>query len=169
MWPDSGNRWCTSEFKRGPGGRVLTSLFREAPGDILNVYGFRAEESPARAKRQVFSRNARFSTKSREVWDWLPIRDWTKEQVWADIRASGVPHHYAYDFGMSRLSCVFCIFAPKGQLMLAARNNPELFGKYLAAEAGMGHSFRHKLSLREVKEAIDRGEEVSADDGKWNM
>jgi 3'-phosphoadenosine 5'-phosphosulfate sulfotransferase (PAPS reductase)/FAD synthetase len=42
-WPSSKNRYCTSEYKRGPGGRVLTALSREAPGPILNVYGFRAE------------------------------------------------------------------------------------------------------------------------------
>src|SRR5690606_4360748 len=60
-WPSSTQRYCTSEFKRGPGGRIIVRLAREAPGRILNVYGIRADESPARAKKSAFSRNARFS------------------------------------------------------------------------------------------------------------
>ncbi|MCB1053435.1 MAG: phosphoadenosine phosphosulfate reductase family protein, partial [Acidobacteria bacterium] len=47
-WPSSQQRYCTSDFKRGPGSRVITQL---GAGSVLNVYGFRAEESPARAKK----------------------------------------------------------------------------------------------------------------------
>ena len=47
---------------------------------------------------------------------WLIGQDqkftWKVEDVWARIKASGVEHHKAYDLGMSRLSCCFCVFAP---------------------------------------------------------
>ena len=112
-WPDSKNRFCTSDFKRGPGNRVIVRLSRESPGDVLSVFGFRAQESPARAKKEVFTYNHRLSTRTREVWEWLPIHDWKEQAVWERIKESGMPYHPAYALGMPRLSCVFCIFAPR--------------------------------------------------------
>lgn len=165
-WPSSAQRYCTSEFKRGPGGRALVALAREAAGPILNVYGFRAEESPARAKKPVFALNARFSTAGRPVSDWLPIHDWSEEQVWEDIRTSGVPYHQAYDLGMRRLSCVFCIFATRTDLLIAGQHNPGLLAQYVSVERKIGHRFTDKLSLAEVKaalahESLTDGEDVS--------
>ena len=169
-WPSSTTRFCTSEFKRGPGNRVLSMLRRERPGHILQVFGFRAEESPARAKRSVLQKNGRASTKQWEVWDWLPIHDWTTEQVWADIRESEVPYHPAYDLGMPRLSCCFCIFAPFSALVKAGKANPELLDEYVEAEKQMGHDFQHNKPIRLVKEAIEHNLQIQeSDDGKWNM
>lgn len=187
-WPSSTARFCTSEFKRSPGGRLLTQLHREIrrpTSTVLNVYGFRAEESPARAKRVPYEFNERRSTKlpakkfpghvqkprKRTVYDWLPIHDWTEAQVWADIRESGVRHHQAYDLGMPRLSCCFCIFAPPPALMIAGKHNPELLDEYVALEAEIGHDFQHKKPIREIKAALDRGEEPSTEElhGAWNM
>lgn len=169
MWPSSQQRFCTSEFKRGPGGRVLVKLYRESPGRLLNVYGFRADESPARAKKPVFIRNARFSTLSREVWDWLPIHNWTLPGVWNDIKGSGVRHHAAYDIGMPRLSCRLCIFAPRGALILAGKANPETLEAYIAVEKEIDHTFQHGRSLSEIKTAIESGEQPGNLNGAWNM
>lgn len=149
-WPDSAARYFTSEFKRGPGGRLLVRLHRESPGPILNVYGLRSEESPARASKKPFTSNARFSCASRPVWDWLPIHSWTEAEVWADIKASGVRHHPAYDLGMPRLSCCFCVFAPRAALAIAAKANPELFERYRAVETEIGHTFRKGFSLASI-------------------
>lgn len=153
-WPSSKARFCTSEFKRGPGGRVLVRLARESAGNILNVYGFRAQESTARASKKPMAVNTRFTTEARKVIDWLPIHTWTESEVWAHIRQSGVRHHYAYDLGMPRLSCVFCIFAPREALVIAGKANPGLLERYVATEKKIGHTFTQKLSLREVQEMI---------------
>ncbi len=168
-WPDNKNRFCTSEFKRGPGGRVITKLFREDPGPVLNVFGFRADESPARANKSVFIRNPRVSTASREVWDWLPIHDWSEEDVWEAIRKSGVPHHPAYDLGMPRLSCRFCIFAPRAALLIAGRANPELLDAYCELETEIGHTFQNGKSINGIRDAIRAGEQPAKVDGAWNM
>src|SRR5215813_10529461 len=69
MWPDANNRYCTSDFKRGPGYRIARALYREAKGDILYVKGFRAEESPARAKRAPFAINPDLTNNSRTVYE----------------------------------------------------------------------------------------------------
>lgn len=177
-WPDSRNRYCTSDHKRGQVGKVITKLATEhatlypvriyGPVRILNCLGMRAEESPARAKLLTFERNERASSGRRTVDTWLPIHDWTVGQVWDRIRESGVPHHFAYDLGMPRLSCCFCIFAPKAALMLAGKHNPKLLDEYVQVERNINHRFRVDLSLADVKDAIDRGEE--ADTVKtWRM
>lgn len=102
--------------------------------------------------------NKRLSTKTRHVDDWLPILFWTEGEVWTDIRASRVPHHHAYDEGMPRLSCVFCVFAPRDALLIAGRLNRELLDEYVAVEDRVGWSFRKNLSLREIRDAVDAGE-----------
>jgi 3'-phosphoadenosine 5'-phosphosulfate sulfotransferase (PAPS reductase)/FAD synthetase len=169
MWPSSQQRFCTSEFKRGPGGRVIVKLFRESPGRILNVYGFRAEESPARAKKKAFARNDRFSSGAREVWDYLPIHNWREKDVWTSIETSGVRHHPAYDLGMPRLSCQFCIFAPRATLIIAGRANPALLDEYCAVEEEIGHSFQNGRPISEIRDAIRKGEQPTRTTGAWNM
>jgi 3'-phosphoadenosine 5'-phosphosulfate sulfotransferase (PAPS reductase)/FAD synthetase len=168
-WPDSQNRWCTSDFKRGPGNRIITQLYRESAGDILNVFGFRAEESPSRSKREPVSDNKRASSKKRTVIDWLPIHSWKLGEVWNDIKESGVPWHWAYDLGMPRLSCRFCVFAPKPALIIAGRANPGMLEEYIELENETGHTFQHNKPLSDIKKAIEAGEQPAEMDGNWNM
>jgi len=166
MWPDSQNRYCTSAFKRGPVQTLMTRYaqaadrrYRLKPGQrkyrIVNCLGMRAEESPARSLLPNWTLNESASNGLREVFNWLPIFDLTKEVVWSRIGASGVRHHWAYDLGMPRLSCCFCIFSPKAALVLAGRHNRELLLRYVEAERTMKHTFRHGFSLAEVLAAVD--------------
>jgi 3'-phosphoadenosine 5'-phosphosulfate sulfotransferase (PAPS reductase)/FAD synthetase len=181
-WPDNANRWCTSDFKRGPILTVFTALAREWKKGrpkgaekracrILDCMGLRAEESPARAKKVPFSN--RKSNKNQHIDSWLPIHDWTEDEVWARIKKSGVPHHPAYDLGMPRLSCAFCIFAPKSALVLAGKYNRELLDEYVRVEKVTGHKFRMDVSLEEVRDAVVAGDaevdEAELADGAWNM
>lgn len=173
MFPGPGTRYCTSDHKRGQIAKIITALDRERrDGDtfrVLNCMGLRAEESPARRKKAAFSRNGYFSTQSRTVWDWLPIQGWTEQMVWKDIRESGVRYHEAYDIGMPRLSCVFCIYAPKPALVLAARHNPALLDEYVAVEGRIGHTFRVDVSMTEIKRAAECDREIETVGGQWNM
>lgn len=167
MWPSSTNRYCTSDQKRDQVSKVITRLqreghttFRRRRGDafkVLNCMGLRAQESAARAKRLELERNIRLTTKTRVVDNWHPILDWTARDVWEFIKSEGAPYHYAYDLGMPRLSCVFCIFAPKAELVTAARHNPGLLERYVELEAEIGHRFRQDLSMADVKAAADAG------------
>lgn len=175
MFPSSTTRYCTSDHKRGQIAKVLTKLSREIDGPcrFLQCLGFRAEESPARAKRIQFGANVRNSSKTRQVDDVLPIHDWSTEDVWSEIEASGLPHHRAYDLGMPRLSCVFCIFAPKAALKIAGRANPELLDAYVEVEERIGHTFRKELSLAQVRDEIaaDAGADDAAElaSAEWSM
>lgn len=165
MFPSPSARFCTSDHKRGQISKVFTRLAdlsrqRGLPVcRILNCLGLRAQESPARARRLPFGLNEMASNGRRIVHDWLPLHSWTTDQVWARIRASGVRHHPAYDLGMPRLSCCFCIFSSRSALLLAGKHNPELLAEYVAVEKQIGHRFRKELSLAEVQEALHKGEQ----------
>lgn len=56
-WPSASTRQCTSDLKRGPIQREVRR-YAKANGfkTIVNCLGLRAQESPGRAKRVVFSR-----------------------------------------------------------------------------------------------------------------
>jgi 3'-phosphoadenosine 5'-phosphosulfate sulfotransferase (PAPS reductase)/FAD synthetase len=174
LWPSSTARYCTSDHKRGQVYTLLTQLAKESReagtprARMLNIIGYRAEESPARAKKEAKSYflNKRASNGRREVWDWYPVISWTETQVWDLIRSEGLESHRAYALGMPRLSCVFCVFAPKAALELAGRHNPELLQTYVDLEDEMGHLFRKGFSIHEVQDAIKRDEAAEAV-GTW--
>lgn len=180
MWPDPARRWCTSDHNRAHVHRLYTAMTttssRPAPKSligpvrILSCMGMRADESPARAKRQPLVRNAAASNGKRHVDDWLPLHHWTEAEVWERIRSCRQADmvHPAYALGMPRLSCCFCIFAPKSALMLAGRHNPALLDEYVAVEARIGHRFRQELSMADVKAAIVAGEKTGGV-AAWTM
>lgn len=164
MWPSSAQRYCTSDHKRGQVSKVVTKLtdeIRAQKGNdykvkILNIMGIRAEESNERAKKNPFEFDSRLSNGKRSVWNYFPIFDWTVAQVWERIRESGVQHHPAYDLGMTRLSCVFCVLAKKSDLIIAAKNNPELLAEYVAVEKRIGHTFKKDLSIESLQQEVNQ-------------
>ncbi len=185
-WFSPENRYCTADHKRGQVSKLIVSLAKKAKTAkgkrhkprILNCMGLRHGESTARSKLQPFKLDKRQSGsvvkvkdaegKTVKVWKkgraktvhtWLPIFGWTVQEVWQRIEQTGVPHHYAYDLGMPRLSCVFCIFSPREALMLAGKHNRELLAEYVRLEEEVGYSFRQQLSLADIEAALERGEE----------
>ncbi|HEX5271110.1 MAG TPA: phosphoadenosine phosphosulfate reductase family protein [Gemmataceae bacterium] len=174
-WPSPSARYCTSDHKRGPVATLFTRLTAETrqrnPGQVvrlLNCLGLRADESPARAKLVPFQLDERASNGKRTVYRWLPLHSWTAEAVWARIRASGVESHPAYALGMPRLSCCFCIFAPKAALLLAARHNQQLLEEYVRVEEATGHKFRQDVSLADVRRELQEGVEAGPVES-WEM
>jgi 3'-phosphoadenosine 5'-phosphosulfate sulfotransferase (PAPS reductase)/FAD synthetase len=170
MWPSNKARYCTSDFKRAPIDKVITRL---APGKedrvkVLNVMGIRSEESPARAKKEEFRPDERRTNTRREVDEWLPIFDMKLAEVWKIITDNNIPVHPAYKQGMPRLSCRFCIFAPKAALVLAGKLNPELLREYVKVEAEIGHSFRDGFKIAEVLAEVEKGAPAEAV-ADWKM
>jgi 3'-phosphoadenosine 5'-phosphosulfate sulfotransferase (PAPS reductase)/FAD synthetase len=166
-WPSSSARYCTSDQKRGPARKLITQLVAELgdlhrPARVLNCMGLRAEESRARLKKARLSRDDAASSGRRTVDTWLPVHDWTEDQVWQRIRTSGVPYHPAYDQGMSRLSCSLCVLASRADLVRAAQLRPTLAAEYAELEAEIGHRFRNDLSMAEIITAAERATPPSA-------
>jgi 3'-phosphoadenosine 5'-phosphosulfate sulfotransferase (PAPS reductase)/FAD synthetase len=135
QFPSPKYRQCTSDLKRGPIERTVRQL-SAARGCrlIVNCMGMRAEESSARSKLSTFKLNAGNSVAGREWYDWLPIHHLSTAEVFATIAEAGQEPHWAYAAGMSRLSCCFCIMSSKADLKTAARLQPALLQRYVAAE-----------------------------------
>lgn len=165
VFPSSSARYCTSDQKTGQVRKLVTQLKNEQvaagvtdrPVRILNILGLRAQESTERAKKVVYRFRPDFSNGLVQTDEWLPIHNYTEQLVWATIKASGVRYHQAYDLGMSRLSCVFCIMGSKEDLQIAARHNPALLRKYAQAEQDIEDlgltrpNFTSACSLRELE------------------
>lgn len=175
MFPSSAARYCTSDHKRGQVRKVITALVDERRNKagwvrnpdgqyekravrILSCMGFRRQESPARAKKDTFKFDAPASNGKRHVDEWCPILEWTVEDVWTRIALAGTRHHPAYDDGMPRLSCSFCVLAGKGALVRAAQLRPELAAEYAAVEARIDHRFRNDLSMADIIAAAQADE-----------
>ena len=159
-WPSSDARYCTSDHKRVEVNKLITALAdahkaktgSKKPARILNALGLRAQESASRAAMDAFGRQT--DTSNQTVDRWYPVHRWHESRVWDVIEESGVPYHEAYDLGMRRLSCAFCVFAQKSDLMVAAAHNPDLFHTYLELEEKVGASFKADMSLAEVRDEI---------------
>lgn len=176
MWPDSARRFCTSDHKRSQVYRALTALVREVqakvgkrPVLILNCLGLRADESPNRAKKAPYVVDGDASNGKRAVHTWLPIHGWTEAQVWETIKASGVRYHHAYDLGMPRLSCCFCVLASRDALLIAGKHNPELLNEYVRVEQKIGHTFKKSLPILAIKQAVEAGEQPKGKIQTWCM
>lgn len=149
-WPTEATRYCTSDWKSAVG-RAFTqalcdSLALDRPARVLQVMGFRAEESEDRAKRRWLGVSKKVTAPTiRRVWDWLPIHTLTLPEVWADIRESGVPYHPAYDEGLSRLSCRFCVLAGRRDLAIARRMSPASAAAVIDVERRTGDPFQARI------------------------
>ena len=148
-FPDKKRRWCTSDFKRGPIEREIRRHLSTNPrfgGLIVNCMGIRAEESSDRARRRPWSFNPRNSKGGRQWFDWLPILHHPEAEVFEIIRRAGQTPHWAYDAGMSRLSCSFCILASRADLRRAAQLRPHLYARYASLERRIGHTLSPTLT-----------------------
>lgn len=135
MFPSPAMRWCTSDHKT----HQLEKLIRHTGHKlIVNCMGMRAQESSKRAKLVDWKFSERNSKNGRQWYDWLPLHDWSEQEVFAKIKQEGQVPHWAYSKGMSRLSCVFCIMASKADLTTAAKLNPAMYKTYVDMEKEIG-------------------------------
>ncbi|HEU01814.1 MAG TPA: phosphoadenosine phosphosulfate reductase, partial [Aurantimonas coralicida] len=157
MFPPPKNRQCTSDLKQGPINREIARHLKANPrfrGQVVDCIGIRAQESPGRAKKDALvndsrrerdakaSRGAKLAKAAagREWWTWLPIHDFSIDEVWKTIEAAGQKRHYAYELGMSRLSCCFCIMSNASDLTTAAMAMPDLYREYVETERRIGQT-----------------------------
>lgn len=153
MFPSPSNRQCTSDLKRGPIEREIRGYLKANPqfgGLVVNCMGMRAEESTGRSKLATFKKSDRNSKAGREWYDWLPIHGWKIGEVFRAIEVAGQKPHWAYEAGMSRLSCCFCIMSSAEDLTIAARLKPDLYRTYVETEKRLG--FTLSMSRKGLEE-----------------
>ncbi len=141
MFPSPSTRQCTSDLKRGPIEKFIRHYLKDNPqfaGRVVSCMGLRAQESPARARRETLRLSDRNSKAGRAWYDWLPIHDMLVQNVFRTIKMFGQKPHWAYEAGMTRLSCCFCIMSSRADLRTAARLRPDLLKKYSELETLTG-------------------------------
>ncbi|GCE32091.1 hypothetical protein KDA_75750 [Dictyobacter alpinus] len=151
-WSTASMRFCTAELKTAIICRELVQRFPNQT--ILQILGIRWDESPDRAKAPICAPQPKLFSKTQGTsgYSWNPILPWEKEQCFEYHRAHGIPIHEAYEQGMSRVSCVFCILAKLADL-IAATTNPayhDLYREMVMLEIVSTFSFQSARWLGDV-------------------
>lgn len=186
FWPSAASRYCTSHHTA-----EQMDVALRAYSLVVSAMGMRAGESRARAKKPALSLDRTLTAKrfrelsldaafaawqadegaARLAFDWLPVHDWTADDVWATCGTgaedlarrqalyaggekaaalNGWPAHPAYVYGNQRVSCSLCVLASKNDLRVGALHNPELFRTYVQMERESGFTFQHGKPLSDV-------------------
>lgn len=146
-FPGMQQRQCTSDLKRGP---IQTWIRRNIKDPVvINCMGLRAEESPARAKKVILSRDQSMCNSKRTVWNYLPIHAWKETKVRGMLKDAGIDLHSAYSY-LSRLSCRVCIYMNDHDLRQVKKHDPEAIEIVSAVEEEIGFTMMHRGSIKEL-------------------
>lgn len=136
-FPNSAARGCTKELKQKPFLEwLLSNNFTKDNCEIW--FGMRKQESAARnakyggqsaneettlgAVSDFYSSNAALRNSIGNIGVFLPIVDWTTEEVFAHIKDEGAPVNALYAQGNSRVGCYPCLLSRKSEWALAAKD-----------------------------------------------
>jgi len=126
--PSMRRRWCCGICKLYP----IHDFVKTLKPQRAEVTGLRQDESPNRMKLKGKSL---FYLKKSYVWKYAPILDWTEKQVFSYIRNHNLPMPPHYAMGIKE-TCQCGAFGSKKQMMILKAQFPELFQKFIDAEAG---------------------------------
>jgi 3'-phosphoadenosine 5'-phosphosulfate sulfotransferase (PAPS reductase)/FAD synthetase len=142
-WSTPSMRFCTSELKTQVIASELRRRFRGQT--VINVTGVRREESAARAKGTIASRDTNGN------YSWRPISDWKLADVFASIAEAGMKPHPAYAT-LSRVSCRFCIMSSLADLKAAAKlaESHDIFRRMVGLEAQSSFAFQGNRWLADI-------------------
>lgn len=152
-WSTPSMRFCTSELKTSVICQALTKRF---PGrTIVSAAGIRREESADRAKAEISEdepdlRKVRLQTDG-VVWN--PLVAWTRDDVYAYCASRDFDLHEGYvRFGMSRISCAFCIMADGADLASSAAcaDNADVYREMVDLEIASSFAFQGSRWLGDV-------------------
>ncbi len=150
-WSTPGMRFCTSELKTAVIASDLKKRFPSQP--ILNVTGIRWQESKARSRMPISEVSSKLTRKDADGLTWNSIIGWQIEEVFDEIRESGLVLHEAYRvYGSSRVSCCFCIMSSGPDLLAAAvcEDNHDAYRLLVELESESGYGFQGNRWLADV-------------------
>lgn len=124
-FPGTRTRFCTDELKLQPLMAVKRPLLDEGVS-IVSWIGERADESKARAEKPWLERQ-RHEHASEFLY--RPVLNYTALDVLALRERHGLRHNPLYRMGMTRVGCMPCIMAKKGELREIAERFPEVIDR----------------------------------------
>lgn len=157
-FPSSAARWCTSDWKRSVIDKWIRNTFPS--GEVVCAMGLRAEESASRAKKPIWERREKCCSRTRTVYNWLPIHHYSHNDVWGVLKREGGIWHPAYDRGNQRLSCAMCILASLGDIQNGIAQDQDLYRAYCDIEIKSGFSFRNGLWLGTLRPDLLRPDQA---------
>jgi phosphoadenosine phosphosulfate reductase len=116
-------RWCCTICKSRP----INKFYNQFAERVLSFDGIRRMESSSRAR---YPRVAQIKKFSRQVVA-RPIVDWPSFAVWLYIFQHGVDYNPLYDYGYSRVGCMYCPSNTPYNDYLTKENFPELHSKWM--------------------------------------
>ncbi|EOP1277073.1 phosphoadenosine phosphosulfate reductase family protein [Escherichia coli] len=126
MWkgrfPSTKARFCTFELKHEPVRTQVVQPALDEYDEVISWQGVRAQESPSRARLQVWVEDAD-NTPGLHVY--RPILNWLHEDVFAIARRHGIKPNPLYQQGCSLVGCMPCIHARKSELAEIFQRWPE--------------------------------------------
>lgn len=150
-WSTPTMRFCTSEMKTHLIASALRKRFPQ--GDIVNVTGIRRQESRNRSKMPVWAPNAALTRKAGAGVTWNAIIDWPVQDVVYAIQDAGLKLHEAYTkYGMSRVSCSYCVMSSESDLVASAtcEDNHEPYVRMVELEVKSTFAFQGNRWLSDV-------------------
>jgi 3'-phosphoadenosine 5'-phosphosulfate sulfotransferase (PAPS reductase)/FAD synthetase len=150
-WSTPSMRFCTSELKTAVIASALKKRFPQ--GEILNVTGIRRQESANRSKMPVSAPHAGLTRRAGAGVTWNAIIEWPVQDVVYAIHDVGLSLHEAYTkYGVSRVSCVFCIMSSEADLIASAlcEDNREPYIRMVELEAKSSFAFQGNRWLSDV-------------------
>lgn len=164
-WPPSpASRLCTSSFKRD----LLDAWIRQNQAwlgsTIIVALGERAAESRRRAgKARIWPR---IGTKHWQAWNWLPVHNASRREIFRHLRDHGFDPHPAYrhqgmtpeqmydkdEEGGPRCGCVACIFASHADVchQASVASNREILYRIAQFEAATGRTWWSRTSATDI-------------------
>lgn len=169
-WPavsaDLRTRWCSSVAKIDVFSAAICGQDRFHHKKVLVITGERAQESSARAKYkrvEPHRSNAPGKRIGRKVDHWRPILDWDEKQVWEIIEKHGIVPHPCYRMGISRASCMICIFSSAKQVRMIKEVDSERFKKVVKYENDFNHTIRSNISWSDLASKCNDSDRIDYD------
>ncbi len=166
-WPavsaDLRVRWCSSVAKIDVFSAAMAGQERFKGKKTLVVTGERREESSARAKykeSELHRSHAPGKIARRIVHHWRPVIDWKEEKIWEIMRRHGIVPHPCYRLGVSRASCMICIFSSANHAKRVRTIDPQRFAKVRGYEKSFKHTIRSDINWDQL---ADKGEDLYYD------
>jgi 3'-phosphoadenosine 5'-phosphosulfate sulfotransferase (PAPS reductase)/FAD synthetase len=131
-FPSRVAQFCTTELKIKPTKEWMAQQWALGH-ELVILNGKRLGESAER-KRAMKDQPARGFSDYWGCEEWMPLRDWSLEDVFAIHRKYEVPLNPLYAMGAHRVGCWPCINCGKIEIRLVAKHRPEKIEAIAAVE-----------------------------------